>query len=152
LLMLFGAVPALLTFFIRLFVPESERWEHEQKRGATTSWATRDLLGVAVGAVGAGLIIYIYVWAATSPWPLLLAGTLLGLVVAAAGYAYPVVRYLQRSGTRLADRRPALRPTLSRMLLGACLGGVALTSTWGASQWIPLWADQLTGGEVPQVR
>ncbi len=31
-LMLFGAVPALLTFFIRLFVPESERWLHETRQ------------------------------------------------------------------------------------------------------------------------
>src|SRR5208283_635527 len=46
LLLLMGALPALLTFFIRLFVPESERWEEEQKRGATSHWATQDLLGV----------------------------------------------------------------------------------------------------------
>jgi SHS family sialic acid transporter-like MFS transporter len=38
------------------------------------------------------------------------------------------------------------------MLLGACLGGVALTSTWGAQQWIPLWADQLAGSSAPQAR
>src|SRR5438552_3240179 len=41
LLMLSGAAPALLTFFIRLFVPESERWQHEQRRGTTARWATR---------------------------------------------------------------------------------------------------------------
>jgi len=34
LLMMSGAVPALLTFFIRLFVPESHRWENERRRGA----------------------------------------------------------------------------------------------------------------------
>lgn len=28
LLMLFGATPALLTFFVRMFVPESKRWQH----------------------------------------------------------------------------------------------------------------------------
>jgi hypothetical protein len=56
-----------------------------------------------------------------------------------------VVRYLQRSGSRITDPLHMLRPTMSRMLLGACLGGVALTSTWGASQWIPMWADQLAG-------
>jgi MFS family permease len=150
LLMLFGAAPALLTFFIRLFVPESERWQQEQKRGATSSWATRDLLGVVVGALGAGLIIY--VWAAESPWPFRLTATALGLLVATVGYTFPVVRYLQRSGSRISDPRHALRPTLSRMLLGACLGGVALTSTWGASQWIPSWADQLAGRTVPQAR
>ena len=95
LLMLFGAAPALLTFFINLFVPESERWQQEQKRGTTSRWATRDLLGVAVGALGAFAIIY--VWAAEEPWLLRLAATAVGLLVATAGYMYPVVRYLQRS-------------------------------------------------------
>lgn len=150
LLMLFGTAPALLTFFIRLFVPESERWQHEQKRGATLSWATRDLLGVALGACGAGLIIYL--WAAEEPWPLRLTGTVFGLLVATAGYTYPVVRYLQRSGSSIVDPVHGVRPTMTRMLLGACLGGVALTSTWGASQWIPLWADQLAGNSEPLAR
>src|SRR5437879_8280291 len=125
LLMLFGAAPALLTFFIRLFVPESERWRHEQQRGSTSSWATRDLLGVAVGALVACLIIYL--WAAKSPWPLRLFATVFGLLLATAGYMYPVVRYLQRSASSSADPFHTLRPTLSRMLLGACLAGVALT-------------------------
>jgi MFS family permease len=31
--MLAGALPALLTFFIRLFVPESERWRESQREG-----------------------------------------------------------------------------------------------------------------------
>jgi MFS transporter, SHS family, sialic acid transporter len=81
-----------------------------------------------------------------------LTATALGLLVAMAGYLYPVVRYLQRSRLPSADPMHTLRSTLSRMLLGACLGGVALTSTWGASQWIPLWADQLAGEEGPQAR
>jgi MFS family permease len=165
LLMLFGAAPALLTLFIRLFVPESERWLQEQKRGATSSWATRDLLGVAIGALGACLIIYLWTmerpwpsrlpgaaWSAEHPWLVRSSGTALGLLVATAGYTYPVVRYLQRCGTGITDPLHTLRPTMSRMLLGACLGGVALTSTWGASQWIPLWADQLAGSSVPQAR
>jgi MFS transporter, SHS family, sialic acid transporter len=33
--MLAGAAPALLTFFIRIFVPESERWQEAQKKGPT---------------------------------------------------------------------------------------------------------------------
>ena len=96
-LLLLCVLPALLTFFIRLFVPESERWQREHKRGTTSSWATRDLLGVAVGSVGACWIIY--VWAAQSPWLLRLFGTAFGLLLAMAGYLYPVVRYLQRSGS-----------------------------------------------------
>jgi MFS family permease len=31
--MMVGAAPALLTFFIRLFVPESERWRQSVKHG-----------------------------------------------------------------------------------------------------------------------
>lgn len=34
LLMMLGAAPALLTFFIRLFVPESEKWKHASKNSA----------------------------------------------------------------------------------------------------------------------
>lgn len=33
--MLAGAAPALLTFFIRLFVPESEKWQESQRHGPT---------------------------------------------------------------------------------------------------------------------
>ncbi len=154
LLMLVGAMPAVLTFFIRLFVPESERWRHEEQRGSTTHWATRDLLGVVVGAAGAGLIIYLWTVDADTrlEWAIRLVGSAVGLLVATAGYTYPVVRYLQRSGS--ADLHPThrLRPTLTRMLLGACLGGVALCVTWGASQWTPIWADKLTLGVVPTAK
>lgn len=150
LLMLFGAAPALLTFLIRLFVPESERWQREQERGTTSGWATRDLLGVVFGALGACLIIY--VWAANHPWLLRSVATAVGLAMATAGYSYPVVRYLQRTRSSTGEPGQTLLPTMSRMLLGACLGGVALTSTWGASQWIPSWADQLAGSSVREAR
>jgi MFS family permease len=150
LLMLCGAAPAVLTFFIRLFVPESERWQHEQSQGATSHWATRDLLGVVIGALGACAIIF--VWAADAGWLVRVPVTVLGLLVATGGYTYPVIRYLQRSSSRMTDALDGLRPTLSRMLLGACLGGVALCATWGASQWTPLWADQLTGGTMPEAK
>ncbi len=142
LLMFFGALPAVLMFLLNLFVPESGRWQEEHKRGRTSHWATRDLLGVLVGAAGAGLIVY--VWAAQAPWPLRLPGTAIGLLVAALGYTYPVLRYLQRAGAHAGEARGTALPTLGRMLLGACLGGVALSVTWGAAQWIPTWADFLT--------
>ena len=35
-MMLFGAVPALLTFLIRLFVPESQKWQEEDRKGTTS--------------------------------------------------------------------------------------------------------------------
>ncbi|MBI2498546.1 MAG: MFS transporter [Opitutae bacterium] len=86
--LLIGALPAVLTFLIRLFVPESERWQHA---------------------------------ASASP-----------------------------------DRQP-LREILSShhlkaTLLATALCAIALIGTWGSVQWLPLWADQLTGGTVPAAK
>jgi MFS family permease len=158
LLMILGTAPALLTFLIRLFVPESERWRREQQSGATSNWATRDLLGVLVGAVGPGAIIYL--WATDQPSAVRAVGTLLGLGLAIGGYTYPVIRYLQRldaagrenvrqEPTRLqqcvAEEMPrhTWQTAIGRMLLGAALSGVALLGTWGLTQWVPNWADKL---------
>lgn len=171
LLMIVGALPALLIFFIRLFVPESGKWEREKQRGATSHWATRDLLGVLLGSLGAGLVIF--VWSpAVSTWSegfrlgARAAGTTLGITVALLGFLFPVVRYLQRAraaasqdGGPVADVpggvlpyqraqiAPALGPTIRRMLLGASLAGVALLGTWGSLQWAPRWALALTKGD-----
>ena len=58
LMMMIGTLPALLTFFFRIFVPESHKWEEEQKRGRTNSWRVIDLMGVLVGSLGPALIIW----------------------------------------------------------------------------------------------
>jgi MFS family permease len=149
LMMLLGTAPALLTFFIRLFVPESERWQEEKGRGATSGWATRDLLGVVLGASGPALIVYLWAWEGPE-WlrhttAVRLAGSVLGVIAATVGYTYPVVRYLQRQ-TSTIDAVHHWQPTLRRMLLAACLSGVALLGTWGSTQWAPSWADKLTSG------
>jgi hypothetical protein len=83
LLLFLGAAPAVLTFFIRLFVPESPRWEHA---------------------------------AATTP------------------------------KNRVIDifRGGSAKPAV----MGAVLGAIALLGTWGSVQWIPSWADELTGGQM----
>jgi MFS family permease len=36
-----------------------------------------------------------------------------------------------------------------RTLVGIGLSSVVLIGTWGSVQWIPLWADKLTGGTIP---
>ena len=72
------------------------------------------------------------------------AGVVVGLLIATMGYTYPVIRYVQRLAAQDQDALP-LGPTLLRMLLAAGLSGVALLGTWGAAQWIPTWADKLTG-------
>lgn len=154
LMMILGATPALLTFFFRLFVPESHKWEQERGKGTTSQWATRDLLGVFVGASGPALIIF--VWAKEVGLPLRLLGTLVGLTIATVGYVFPVMQYLKRtfalSGN--ASEADSWKPTLRRMLLGACLSGVALLGTWGSTQWAPAWAGKLTQGrtDVPFAR
>src|SRR4051795_11810637 len=99
-MMLIGTLPALLTFLIRVFVPESEKWEHERQQGKTSHWQAYDLLGVVIGCLGPLLIVY--VWAANQTGsiphstPLRIIATLAGLVIATVGYTFPVLRYLQR--------------------------------------------------------
>ena len=44
---------------------------------------------------------------------------------------------------------PAL---FGKTLLAIAFASVALIVTWGIVQWIPLWADQMTGGKQPKVK
>jgi SHS family sialic acid transporter-like MFS transporter len=159
LLMILGTTPALLTFFFRLFVPESEKWKAEQGKGTVSNWATKDLLGVLVGAVGPALIVT--VWALDGRTlgdglvPARIVGSIVGLVIATAGYTYPVVRFLhrQRETDIAAGREPqSTAPVIRRMLLGAGLAGVALLGTWGSTQWAPAWASQLVEGIPAEAR
>src|SRR5437667_12000325 len=85
--MLAGAAPALLTFFIQLVVPESERWKESAKRG------------------------------------------------------------MSRPVKEIFSRR-----FLKNTLLAIAFASVALIGTWGSVQWLPLWADQLTAGTMPQAK
>lgn len=153
-LMLFGAMPALLTFLIRLFVPESHRWEAEKKSGATSHWETRDLIGVLIGAAAACVMIALL--AADVHWALRLFGSLAAFVVILSGYLYPVRRYLHRlaaatGGSSEAKARET-RFTLRRMLLGAALSGIPLISLWGTIQQTPSWVSTLPNGNRPEVR
>jgi len=155
LLMIAGALPAVLVFFIRLFVPESQKWEAERDRGGTSHWATRDLLGVLVGGAAATAVIFLWspafdelIGGQTAPATplvhlLLIVGTACGLAAALVGYMFPVVRYLQRAAAAGSLPQSERRRYLGRMLLGAALAGVALLGTWGSLQWAPKWAIAL---------
>lgn len=88
--MLAGAVPALLVFFIRLFVPESERWKAASKKRNQDEETLHVLL---------------YDW-----------------------------------------------PLFVKTMLAISFASIALIGTWGSVQWLPLWADQLTGGQVPSAK
>ncbi|MGE3804083.1 MAG: MFS transporter [Gemmataceae bacterium] len=151
-LMFLGAVPALLTFFIRIFVPESAKWEEEQSRGSTSHWATRDLMGVLIGAAGA--LGMVYLWASELTWAgggvlaVRLAGSAVALVVVTLGYLYPVARYLNRAESSSAEAAETPAPSqrgfvIRRMILGACLGGIALLGTWASIQQAPTFARKV---------
>jgi MFS family permease len=142
LLMLVGAVPALLTLFIRLFVPESAKWVRAKEAGKASHWSERDLLGVLVGAAAAGGVIAL--WAIDADrldlW-VRIAGSTVGLLVVVLGYLYPARGYLSRCGLPPEARRE----TLLRMLLAAGLSGVALLGTWAGLMWMYQWVGKLPG-------
>ena len=148
-MMLIGTFPALLTFLIRIFVPESEKWEHERAQGKTSHWQASDLLGVLIGCLGPFLIVY--VWAFNSSGSvehsrgLRIVATLIGLIVATVGYTFPVMRYLQRldKSSLATIGAKSWQPMLLRMLLAAGLSGVALLGTWGSAQQAPSYAGRL---------
>jgi MFS family permease len=164
LLAISGALPALLTFIIRVFVPESEKWLEEHEKGSTKQWSTKDLLAVVAGAACAlGLVS---LWALDDwfkdpklapdaqfslPMWLRVGGTLLGLAGAYYGYTYPIRRYLQRSLSAAGPETTSQWTTsrvLGRMILGASLSGVALLGTWASLQNAAPWAGSLTEDRI----
>jgi SHS family sialic acid transporter-like MFS transporter len=126
LLAMSAAAPALLTFIVRVFVPESEKWQEEHAKGATKQWSSFDLLAVFVGAAGALGLVSLWAFEESMRTQFVnlagtiglaedriaairesltgrgmlavqIVGTLLGLLIAYKGYTYPIRRYLQRS-------------------------------------------------------
>ncbi|MFM7058629.1 MAG: MFS transporter, partial [Planctomycetota bacterium] len=144
-LMISGAFPALLIFFIRIFVPESSRWEEEHASGKTANWNNSDLFGVLAGCAAAVCIIV--VWSPLGDtylhWALSVIVTLAGLAGAVAGFLYPVRQYLRRATAEGQVTQAQGAQIVQRMLLGAGLAGVALLGTWGSIQWAPRWAGTL---------
>lgn len=147
LLMLVGAIPALLTMLIRLFVPESEKWERAKEAGKASHWSERDLIGVLIGAAAAGGVIVL--WSLPDlNLGVRLAGSLAGLILVVLGYLYPARGYLLRSGLSVEGRRS----TLGRMLLAAGLSGVPLLGTWAGLMWMYQWVGKLPGGDVADAK
>jgi MFS family permease len=142
-LMMLAAAPAFLAFFIRMFVPESARWRSERDLGSTSHWAGTDLLGVAVGAAGAVGLIVAWVPDLSMSLPARAICSAVGLAVALFGYTYPVRRFLARADSGALPPSHRARPTFRRMVLAACLSGVALLGTWGSVQQAPPYASEL---------
>lgn len=146
LLMAVGALPAVLTLFIRLFVPESEKWTSEQKAGTVSHWRTLDLLAVLLGAVvGAGVLSLWVVTVEDKALPLWvrILGTLVGVGVMTVSYLFPSRQYLIRANVPTAERKHLI----GRMLLAAGLSGVPLLATWGGVMWVYNLVDQIAPGD-----
>lgn len=141
-LMISGALPALLIFFVRLCVPESEKWQHERDRGATSHWAKVDLIGVLVGSLAALGIIWAWSPAGVGA-PSATVITVVGLGVALFGFLYPMRMYIQRAEAVAAIKPGQGAAVVKMMLFGAGLAAVALLGTWGSTQWAPRWVLQL---------
>lgn len=148
LMMMLGTAPALLTFLFRIFVPESHKWEEEQKKGSTSNWVTADLLGVVLGLIGptAIIITWAYNWPGL-PLAMKIVITLIGLAIAVGGYTYPVIQFMKRTEAMGTSSASETAGTIRRMLIGACLSGVALLGTWASMQWAAKWAGELTNNE-----
>jgi MFS transporter, SHS family, sialic acid transporter len=148
-----SALPAIINFFILVFVPESHKWEAEKKSGSTSHWATMDLMGVLIACIAALGIIY--VWSPLVEIGGLGAGlvTVVGLAIALWGYMHPMRQYMMRSvaagSTQSADRSVIMR----NLLIGAGLAGVALLGTWGSAQQAARWASDLApkGSKLPVI-
>ncbi len=144
LLMLVGVIPAVLTLFIRLFVPESGKWQREKQAGNVNHWSGSDLLVVLIGAAAGGGVIAVWAmkpdWFTETGWVERITITLFGLCVVAACFLFPAWRFLTRSGVTTTERRGTIR----RMLLAAGLSGVPLLATWGGVMWVYTWVGKIT--------
>jgi hypothetical protein len=87
----------------------------------------------------------IVLWLPETSYPtaVRIGGSILGIAMAVVGFIYPVFRYLRRSAAAMPGSTLKTGPTLRRMLLGACLSGVALVGTWASVQLAPSWAGKL---------
>ncbi|MBA4148197.1 MAG: MFS transporter [Verrucomicrobia bacterium] len=152
-LMISGAFPALMIFFIRLFVPESEKWEEEKQKGGTTHWAKVDLFGVLAGCIAALVIIAFW-----SPYgaaflkrfmsdgmvtTVSILVSIIGLGIALVGFLLPVRKYLERAKAAGSLSVGGEKNVVRYMLLGASLAAVAMLGTWGSIQWAAKWAFEL---------
>ena len=116
------------------------------------------LIGVA-SCLGYALIALAGIFADITPqswrWVMLI-GMLPALLAVFIRWFVPESERWQtavRQGGASRPLREIFTPPLrSRTILGIALASVPLIVTWGIVLWIPLWADQLTGGREPRVK
>lgn len=141
-----GALPAVIVFLIRLFVPESEKWKEENRSGSTSLWANQDLLGVLFGTF-AGLVV-ITLWTpdifAKVGNIVALPATVLGIGAILWGFLLPVRRYMTRAVSAGSLEQHERSAVMRNLLVGAGIAAVALMGTWGSAQQAAKWASFLS--------
>jgi MFS family permease len=134
---LVGAAPALLTLGISFFVPESEKWQHAVKSRDSRQDPLTEIFGSAWLLYCAALsgAVALHFFGGLSLWLCALIG----------GLASAIIAFLPR-------KVKADGPLVRKTLIGTALASVALIGTWGSVQWLPLWADKMTGGLEPTAK
>ncbi len=155
LFLILSVFPAGLVFFIRRWVPESDRWLKHRLTGRAWSTQLAQVAGMLFGTASAVGVILL--WAMELGWTWRWCGTILGLVAAGWGYLWPLRHYWhqQRDAGPTSAIAGALAPRpslLPRAALGCALSCVPLIGTWAVTQWLPLWADVLAEGRVATAR
>ncbi len=166
-LMLVGATPALLTFFIRLFVPESERWKHAVEKSPAPHVSEifapglrrNTILASCLGAIALlgtwGSVLWFPSWAARlSPDDLLARPKTLIAIAVGATIGTIVAAYLAQWTSRRATYFGLALASLlvcgflfranldfgPAFLALVCLCGAVTASFYG---WLPLYLPEL---------
>jgi len=158
--MMVGAAPAVLTFFIRLFVPESEKWKSAVALGVQREPAT----GLFKKLVKRFLLAVLGSWVAVSLYQVGVVVFSMGIggmeVALRVALAVSLKKFLMSMASGVLwvlvtprSVREVFAPGRRKnTLLAIAFASVALIATWGIVQWIPLWADQMTGGTRTAVK
>lgn len=117
----------------------------------------RPLLAGAIGAaanLGFGMVGALGVWFHVGRgewrWVMLAGASPALLTLFIARYVPESEKWQKSSRTRTTSPMKEIfsASLLRNTLLGIVYASIALIGTWGSIQWLPAWADQMTGGKV----
>jgi MFS family permease len=153
-MMLVGASPCLLVFFIRLFVPESKKWKDAVTGGRARPMHevfSRGLRGKTLIGIGLASVALIGTWGSVLWIPVWVDQITGGALPGAKAIAQTLVSAGAIVGTLLA---PLIVPSLGRRrtYFALCLASLGVTAllfrftqpTWGPALYLPLFLTGLT--------
>ncbi|MEM4360314.1 MAG: MFS transporter [Candidatus Bilamarchaeaceae archaeon] len=150
LIFLAGAIPAFLTVFIRLAVPESTKWLISKNTFIHNPISTRtSIIYILMGGIAGCALVYVwYLPDNTINIYYKLTITPIILVIIVLSYLRPVLKYDPE--TRAKEQTN--KDILIRMLIGAGLSGVPLLGTWAGLMWAYMWVNDLPNGQNPYTK